>query len=307
MKYLWKGSFVDKEDIHIDLHDRGYQFGDGIYEVTHVYNGVLFALDEHIDRLINSAAFIELNLRHTKDEIAAFCRGLVEQNHIENGYIYLQVTRGDGTLRNHGFSMYEEQQPVFCGFAQSSTRSEEKMVKGADAITVEDRRSLMCNVKSLNLLPNCLAKHAAQKKGVSKAIMVRDNIVTEEKSGNIFIVKDGIVLTHPNGGKILPGITKQLIIELLHQHNIPVWEKEFSEEELLHADEVINKGAGDCGPPGKRGNQGYLEFCPHGFGGTGGRGGGERTPVREPDASFLPGQQHVRPAGGEKECVKVNV
>ena len=64
MKYLWKGSFVDKEDIHIDLHDRGYQFGDGIYEVTHVYNGVLFALDEHIDRLINSAAFIELNLRH---------------------------------------------------------------------------------------------------------------------------------------------------------------------------------------------------------------------------------------------------
>ncbi|CDC82203.1 D-amino-acid transaminase [[Clostridium] innocuum] len=239
MKYLWKGSFVDKEDIHIDLHDRGYQFGDGIYEVTHVYNGVLFALDEHIDRLINSAAFIELNLRHTKDEIAAFCRGLVEQNHIENGYIYLQVTRGDGTLRNHGFSMYEEQQPVFCGFAQSSTRSEEKMVKGADAITVEDRRSLMCNVKSLNLLPNCLAKHAAQKKGVSKAIMVRDNIVTEEKSGNIFIVKDGIVLTHPNGGKILPGITKQLIIELLHQHNIPVWEKEFSEEELLHADEVM--------------------------------------------------------------------
>ena len=74
---------MDKEDIHIDLHDRGYQFGDGIYEVTHVYNGVLFALDEHIDRLINSAAFIELNLRHTKDEIAAFCRGLVEQNHIE--------------------------------------------------------------------------------------------------------------------------------------------------------------------------------------------------------------------------------
>ena len=70
-------------------------------------------------------------------------------------------------------------------------------------------------------------------------LLYTSNIVTEEKSGNIFIVKDGIVLTHPNGGKILPGITKQLIIELLHQHNIPVWEKEFSEEELLHADEVM--------------------------------------------------------------------
>lgn len=230
---------MDKDDIRIDLHDRGYQFGDGIYEVTHVYNGVLFALDEHIDRLMNSAAFIEMNLRHTKEEIAALCRGLVEQNHIENGYIYLQVTRGDGSLRNHGFLMYEDQQPIFSGFAQSSTRSEEKMMKGADAITVEDRRSLMCNVKSLNLLPNCLAKHEAQKKGVSKAIMVRDDIVTEEKSGNIFIVKDGVVLTHPNGGKILPGITKKLIIELLNEHDIPVWEKEFSEEEMLNADEVM--------------------------------------------------------------------
>lgn len=230
---------MDKDDIRIDLHDRGYQFGDGIYEVTHVYNGVLFALDEHIDRLMNSAAFIEMNLRHTKEEIAALCRGLVEQNHIENGYIYLQVTRGDGSLRNHGFLMYEDQQPIFSGFAQSSTRSEEKMMKGADAITVEDRRSLMCNVKSLNLLPNCLAKHEAQKKGVSKAIMVRDDIVTEEKSGNIFIVKDGVVLTHPNGGKILPGITKKLIIELLNEHDIPVWEKEFSEKEMLNADEVM--------------------------------------------------------------------
>lgn len=230
---------MDKDDIRIDLHDRGYQFGDGIYEVTHVYNGVLFALDEHIDRLMNSAAFIEMNLRHTKEEIAALCRGLVEQNHIENGYIYLQVTRGDGSLRNHGFLMYEDQQPIFSGFAQSSTRSEEKMMKGADAITVEDRRSLMCNVKSLNLLPNCLAKHEAQKKGVSKAIMVRGDIVTEEKSGNIFIVKDGVVLTHPNGGKILPGITKKLIIELLNEHDIPVWEKEFSEEEMLNADEVM--------------------------------------------------------------------
>lgn len=230
---------MDKDDIRIDLHDRGYQFGDGIYEVTHVYNGVLFALDEHINRLMNSAAFIEMNLRHTKEEIAALCRGLVEQNHIENGYIYLQVTRGDGSLRNHGFLMYEDQQPIFSGFAQSSTRSEEKMMKGADAITVEDRRSLMCNVKSLNLLPNCLAKHEAQKKGVSKAIMVRGDIVTEEKSGNIFIVKDGIVLTHPNGGKILPGITKKLIIELLNEHDIPVWEKEFTEEEMLNADEVM--------------------------------------------------------------------
>lgn len=239
MKYLWKGSYVDQEDIRIDLHDRGYQFGDGIYEVTHVYNGTLFALDEHIDRLINSAAFIEMNLRHNREEIAELFRELAAVNQIDNGYVYVQVTRGDGLLRNHGFLSYEEQQPVFSGFAQSSVRSEEKMIHGADAITVEDRRSLMCNVKSLNLLPNCLAKHAAQKKGVSKALMVRDGIVTEEKSGNIFIVKDGVVLTHPDGGKILPGITKKLILNILHTRHIPVWEKEFSEEEMLHADEVM--------------------------------------------------------------------
>lgn len=239
MKYLWKESYVDEKDIHIDLHDRGYQFGDGIYEVTHVYNGVLFALDDHVERLMNSAAMIEMNLRHTEEDIKMFFEKLVALNHIDNGYVYLQVTRGDGSLRNHGFLNFEDQHPVFSGFAISTVRSEEKMVKGADAITVEDRRSLMCNVKSLNLLPNCLAKHAAQKRHVSKALMVRDGIVTEEKSGNIFIVKDGIALTHPDGNKILPGITKKHILKLMRDANMPVWEKEFSEDELLQADEVM--------------------------------------------------------------------
>ena len=239
MKYLWKESFVEKENIKIDLHDRGYQFGDGIYEVVHVYNGVLFALEEHVNRLMNSAMLIELNLKHTKEEIEMFFKNLVELNQIENGYVYLQVTRGDKSLRNHGFLDYEYQQPVFSGFAHSAARDENKMKNGVESITVPDVRSLMCNVKSLNLLPNCLAKHAAQKKGVSKAILIRDNIVTEEKSGNVFIMKDGIVLTHPDGNKILPGITKKLIIGLLHEKNIPVWEKEFTREELLQADEVI--------------------------------------------------------------------
>lgn len=239
MKYLWKDSYVEQADINIDLHDRGYQFGDGIYEVTHVYNSVLFALEDHVDRLIRSAAFIELNLKHTKEELITFFKELVRINNIKNGYVYLQVTRGDGSLRNHGFLDYEEQLPVISGFAVHTRRSEEKMISGTDGITVEDKRSLMCNVKSLNLLPNCLAKHAAQKKKVSKAIMVRDGIVTEEKSGNVFIAKDGIVYTHPDGCKILPGITKKYVIELLKELQIPVVEREFTEEEMMQADEVM--------------------------------------------------------------------
>lgn len=239
MKYLWKGNYVEEEEVNIDPQDRGYQFGDGIYEVTHVYNGVLFALQDHIDRLFHSAMFIEMNLQNTREEIEEFFKELVRKNDIDNGYVYLQVTRGDGSLRNHSFLNYEDQQPVFYGFGVSSTRNETKQIVGADAITVEDRRSLMCNVKSLNLLPNCLAKHAAQKKHVSKAIMIREGVVTEEKSGNLFIVKDGDVYTHPDGCKILPGITKKHVIALLKENDIPIYEKEFTEGDLLQADEVI--------------------------------------------------------------------
>ena len=239
MKYLWKGNYVEEDGVSINPQDRGYQFGDGIYEVTHVYNGVLFGLEDHVERLLKSAEFIEMNLRHSKEEIYTFFQTLVRENKIDNGYVYLQVTRGDGTLRNHGFLNYEDQRPIFYGFGVQTTRSEDKQISGTDGITVEDRRSLMCNVKSLNLLPNCLAKHAAQKKNVSKAILVRDGIVTEEKSGNVFMIKDGNVYTHPDGGKILPGITKKYIITLLKDMNIPIYEKEFSEKEMMQADELI--------------------------------------------------------------------
>lgn len=239
MKYLWKEQFVDEKDIKIDLQDRGYQFGDGIYEVVHIYNGKLFALQDHVERLQRSAALIEMNLTKSTDELCEMFQKLANLNDVKNGYVYVQVTRGDGCLRNHGFKFYEEQSPVYSGFAISSPINRTKMEKGTDAITVEDRRSLMCNVKSLNLLPNCLAKHVAQKAGVSKALMVRDGIVTEEKSGNILIVKDGKVLTHPDSCKILPGITKKYILKALKDLAIPYEEKEFSEWEMLQADEVM--------------------------------------------------------------------
>lgn len=237
--FMWKGEFVSQEKIDIDLFDRGYQYGDGIYEVIHVYNGKLFTKKEHIDRLFSSAEKIQLNLKMTRTEIDGLCERLVEKNKIEHGYIYIQVSRGDSILRTHGFPLYEDQNPVYSGFAVSSIRNIDKILKPSNAITFDDLRGNLCDVKSLNLIPNALAMHEAQKLGARKAILVKDGIVTEEKSGNLLMVKNGEVFTHPDGPRILPGITKMVIKEQCRNNDIIYVEKEFTIKDLFEADEVL--------------------------------------------------------------------
>ncbi len=238
-KYLWKGNIVEKSEIQIDLNDRGYQFGDGIYEVVHIYHNHFFALNEHLDRLEASAAKILLNLKYSRQEYQTFFEKLAAANNISEGYVYLQVSRGDGILRNHGFAEIEKQEPVIIGFAAEQIPDQEKIKKGVTAITYPDKRGTICDVKSLNLLPNCLAKHEAQVKKVNKALLIKNGLVTEEKSGNVFIIKKDVVYTHPDGSEILPGITKKILIPLLKNVGIEVIERAVSLDELLNADEVI--------------------------------------------------------------------
>lgn len=238
-KFLWKDKLVDRSGVEIDIFDRGYQYGDGIYEVIHVYNGVLFTEKEHLDRLERSAKRIEMNLMYEREKIEYLCEQLVAENEIKHGYIYIQVTRGEKLIRNHDYPNFADQIPVYSGFAVSNERVTSKIYEPSVAITFEDMRGSLCDVKSLNLLPNAMAIHAAKKQGARKAILIRDNYVTEEKSGNTLIVKDGKIYSHPDGNHILPGVTKLVIKRKCEKYGIPYIEKAVTVDELFAADEVL--------------------------------------------------------------------
>ncbi|MEG0958272.1 MAG: D-amino-acid transaminase [Erysipelotrichaceae bacterium] len=239
MKYLWKGKIVNKNEMDIDVNDRGYVFGDGIYEFVRVYNGKLFALEEHLDRFENSAKLLEMNLNYSRDEIRQFFYDLIDANDLKEGNVYIQFTRGDGAVRNHNYLPYEQQKSVVSGNVSSYGRDVDKIENGVSAILYPDKRWLMCNAKSLNLLPNCMAIAEAKRRGANKAILYRDSYITEERAGNVLIVKNGEVFSTPDSPEILPGITKLLALQFCRELHIPYEERKFTINELLEADEVI--------------------------------------------------------------------
>ena len=150
MKFLWKGKLVEQQEMTIDFNDRGYQFGDGIYEFVRVYNGKLFALEEHLDRFENSARLLDMNLNYTRDEIRQFFYDLVEANDLDSGNVYMQFTRGDGKPRNHNYPDFKDQQSVVSGCVSHYYRGTDKIETGVSAILYPDKRWLLCNAKSLN-------------------------------------------------------------------------------------------------------------------------------------------------------------
>lgn len=239
MKYLWKGNIVEQAEIQIDFNDRGYQFGDGIYEFVRVYNGKLFALEEHLDRFENSARLLDLNMNYSRGEMRGFFEKMVEANQLDSGNIYMQITRGDGMARNHNYPPYEEQKSVISGCAAHYYRDNDKINGGVKAILYRDLRWQMCNAKSLNLLPNCMAIAEGKKRGADKAILYRNGFITEERAGNVMIVKNGEIFTTPDSNEILPGITKMLALRICRKYHMPFEERRFTIQELLDADEVI--------------------------------------------------------------------
>ena len=239
MNYLWKGSIVDEQDVNIRFNDRGYQFGDGIYEFVRVYNGKLFALEEHLDRFENSARLLEMNLNQSRDEIRQFFYDLVEANKLDSGNVYIQFTRGDNAPRNHNYLPYDQQISVVSGCTASYLRDADKIENGVKAILYPDKRWMLCHAKSLNLLPNCMAIAEAKRHGADKAILYRDGYITEERAGNVMIVKNGEIFTRPDGPEILPGITKLIALDICRELHLPFEEKAFTVADLLQADEVI--------------------------------------------------------------------
>ncbi|MEW9500732.1 D-amino-acid transaminase [Jeotgalibacillus marinus] len=235
-KILVNDQFISREEGSIDIEDRGYQFGDGVYEVIRVYGGKMFTGKEHLTRLFESSKKILLELPFTQEELTAKLQELMEMNKLHTGTIYLQVTRG-AAPRQHQFP--GQSKPVLTAYTKEVGRPEEGMNKGMTATVADDVRWLRCDIKSLNLLGNLLAKQEAMANGSFEAILHRDGTVTEGSSSNVFIIKDNQLHTHPATNLILNGITRRVILQLCNEIGLTYKEEAFSVEELYAADEVF--------------------------------------------------------------------
>jgi len=237
---LYNGAYLPKEEVRISYQDRGYYFGDGVYEVFRIYDGEFYELDAHLHRLSLSAEGIRMDLPYTLDEISRMCHKLLEANrHVVNGTLYLQITRGIAP-RSH--VLPDHPTPTLLAYCQSVERPLRAMDQGVSAVTIADTRWLHCDLKTLNLLPNTLAKQHAVDQQADEAILHRDGMVTECSAANVMIVKNGQLYTHPANHLILHGITRAVILRLAHELGIPSHEQPFDLATLQTADEVFITG-----------------------------------------------------------------
>lgn len=234
---IFNGDIVERTEAKVDIEDRGYQFGDGIYEVIRVYNGKMFTAKGHLERFFRSAEAIFVKLGYTTQQLTGLLEELILKNKLRDGTIYMQATRGVAK-RTHAFPA-QEVAASLVAYTNELERPREKVRKGVKAVLVEDIRWLRCDIKSLNLLGNVLAKQKAAENGCYEAIQSRGQDVTEGSSSNIFIVKNDVVITHASDNLILKGITKDVILKICAENGISVEERTFTLAEMAEADEVF--------------------------------------------------------------------
>lgn len=230
------GEYMPLEECHISPLDRGFIFGDGIYELLPVYKNKPFYLQQHLSRLERSIGEIRINNPYTKSEWEALVETLIQQSSDDNLAIYIQVTRGIAP-RDHAFPK-DAAASVFAMANPLAIVPQEQLQKGFALITAKDERWQRCDIKVISLLANILAKQDAAQASAVEAIMVRNGFALEGAASNLFVVRDGEVFTHPKDNLILPGITRDFVLELLSELNISYTEQLIPKEWLYSADEI---------------------------------------------------------------------
>ncbi|HEX2974018.1 MAG TPA: aminotransferase class IV, partial [Tepidisphaeraceae bacterium] len=234
---IWlNGQIIPLAEARVSVEDRGFQFADGVYEVVRVYNGRPFTLDEHLDRLDRSCGGISLEMSMSRAELSREMGKLIEKAGLKEGMIYLQVTRGCAP-RNHVFTKCQPTVLFYTRVLPAMVKPNQ--TKGLRLVSVPDERWSRCWVKSIGLVANVLAKNTAIAAGADEAVFVQGGMVTECSTSNIFIVSRGSLLTHPVGPKVLPGITRLVLLEVAKELGIPTVERPISEGEVLAAEEVF--------------------------------------------------------------------
>lgn len=236
MLYL-NGAYLPIEEGRVSVEDRGFQFGDGVYEVVRVYDGQPFRLDRHLKRLRESLDGVRIPAPEPIEKIAEVCRELVRRGP-RSASIYLQATRG-AAPRAHAFPA--ETRPTFLAYIREAKRYPDE--KTFSLVTVPDIRWSRCNLKTICLLPNLLAKQAAVEAGGDEGLFVReDGVVTEGTASNAFMVAKGRVVTHPATNRILDGVTRVAVLEVAAGLGLPVEQRPFLLDEARNADEIFMTG-----------------------------------------------------------------
>ena len=235
------GSFQNIREAHISPLDRGFLFGDAVYEVIPVHGGRPLLLKEHLARLERSLSEIRMVNPHTPEEWSSIVKSLIEQNSGGNLGIYIQISRGADTGRDH--AVPDGIDPTVFGMA-SRIADTDSWDSGVTAITLPDLRWARCDIKSTALLANVLARQQAVEAGADDAILIRDGYVTEASVSSVIIVEGGVLVTRNNGPELLPGTTRQLVLTLATEAGLSCREEAVSEERLRTADELWLMSAG---------------------------------------------------------------
>jgi D-alanine transaminase len=230
------GQFLPLEEAKIPVLDRGFIFGDGVYELVPVYSRSAFRLDEHLARLERSLAETRIRNPYSRRQWHDIIYRLVDAQPFDDQGVYFQVTRGVAK-RDHAFPSGVEP-TVFMMSNPLVTPAKELVEKGAAAVSAQDNRWLRCDIKSISLLGNCLLRQLSAEAGATETILFRDGKLTEASASNVFAVKRGVILAPRKTNLILPGITYDVIVELAQAGGLPLEQRDVPESEARGADEL---------------------------------------------------------------------
>ena len=268
------GQYLPEEEARVSIFDRGFLFADGVYEVTSVIGGKLVDFEGHAKRLERSLSELDMEAPCTAEELLEIHRALVERNGIDEGMVYLQVTRG---AADRDFAYPEGAEPTLVLFTQEKVLTESPMAeRGMSVISIPDERWGRRDIKTVQLLYPSMGKMAAKKAGADDAWMIEDGFVTEGTSNNAYIVKDGRIVTRQLGTEILHGITRAAVLRFAREAQMQVEERPFTLDEAKAADEAFitsastfvmpvvridgtDIGAGTPGPVATRLREIYVE------------------------------------------------
>ncbi len=236
------GEYLPREEACVSVDDRGFLLADGVYEVTAAYGGRFVRLEEHMDRLAGGLRAIRIDV--DMERFPGIHYRLLAENGLDDApyaKVYLQVTRGVAD-RSHAFPSSGVEPTVYARATAWTPPARQRWEEGFSAVTVPDRRWSRVDIKSIALLPNVLAQQAAVEAGADEAILVRDGVAVEGAHANLCAVRDGAVITHPQTNVVLPGITREAVLELARERGHPIREEPIMVEELPRLDELFLTG-----------------------------------------------------------------
>lgn len=235
------GDFVPEQEARVSVFDRGFLFGDGVYEVIPVINGRLVDRDHALSRLERSLREVEMDWPCSRDEYIAMQESLIQRNGVREGIVYSQVTRG---VAPRDFAYPTNAEPTLVAFANNKTLIDNPAAAtGVAVVSVPDLRWKRRDIKTVNMLAQCMAKQAAMSRDAREGWMVEEGHVTEGVSSSAFIVKDNTIITRALSNDILPGIRRKVILEIAALENLRLSERPFTVEEAIAADEAFLSSA----------------------------------------------------------------